>query len=114
MCGWLKFEPFFLVSLGSILTTNNLFTNFDFTKICNPLRMHCISFEILVKAQWDPLLNRMGQNGHNFVRDMSLLESQSKGCVNPTFNPAHKWIFAMYLLGCICTVGARARAHPKF
>ena len=65
-------------------------------------------------AQWDPLLNRMGQNGHNFVRDMSLLESQSKGCVNPTFNPAHKWIFAMYLLGCICTVGARARAHPKF
>ena len=66
------------------------------------------------KAQWDPLLNRMGQNGHNFVRDMSLLESQSKGCVNPTFNPAHKWIFAMYLLGCICTVGARARAHPKF
>ena len=63
---------------------------------------------------FDWCVNRMGQNGHNFVRDMSLLESQSKGCVNPTFNPAHKWIFAMYLLGCICTVGARARAHPKF
>ena len=73
-----------------------------------------VIFFIFKNAQWDPLLNRMGQNGHNFVRDMSLLESQSKGCVNPTFNPAHKWIFAMYLLGCICTVGARARAHPKF
>ena len=30
-------------------------------------------------AQWDPLLNRTGQIGQTFVRDMSLLESQSKG-----------------------------------
>ena len=53
-------------------------------------------------SQWDPLLNRTGQNGQTFVRDMSLLESQSKGCVNPTFDPAHKCIFAMYLQGRIC------------
>ena len=45
---------------------------------------------------------------------MSLLESQSKGCVNPTFDPAHKCIFAMYLQGHICTVGTRASAHPMF
>ena len=65
-------------------------------------------------AQWDPLLNRTGQIGQTFVRDMSLLESQSKGCVNLTFDPAHTCIFAMYLQGCICTVGTRARANPIF
>ena len=48
-------------------------------------------------AQWDPLLNRTGQIGQTFVRDMSLLESQSKGCVNPTFDPAHKCNFIIYL-----------------
>ena len=65
-------------------------------------------------TQWDPLLNRTGQIGQTFVRDMSLLESQSKGCVNPTFDPAHKCIFAMYLQGRICTVGTRKCAHPIF
>ena len=65
-------------------------------------------------TQWDPLLNRTGQNGQTFVRDMSLLESQSKGCVNPTFDPAHKCIFALYLQGHICTVGTRARATQCF
>ena len=66
------------------------------------------------EAQWDPLLNRTGQIGQTFVRDMSLLESQSKGCMNPTFDPAHKCIFALYLQGRICAVGTRARAHPMF
>ena len=65
-------------------------------------------------SQWDPLLNRNGQIGLTFVRDMSLLESQSKGCVNPTFDLAHKCIFAVYLQGRICTVGTQARAHPMF
>ena len=65
-------------------------------------------------AQWDPLLNRTGQIGQTFVRDMSLLESESKGCVNPTFDPAHKCIFALYLQGRICTVGTLASAHPMF
>ena len=65
-------------------------------------------------AQWDPLLNRTGQIGQTFVRDMSLLKSQSKGYMNPTFDPAHKCIFAMYLQGHICTVGTRARATHFF
>ena len=45
---------------------------------------------------------------------MSLLESQSKGCVNPTFDPAHKCIFALYLQGRICTMGTWARATRCF
>ena len=49
--------------------------------------MHSVATD---RAQWDPLLNRMGQNGQTFVRDMSLLKSQSKGHMNPTFDPAHK------------------------
>ena len=65
-------------------------------------------------AQWDPLLNRTGQNGQTFVRDMSLLKSHSKGYMNPTFDPAHKCIFAMYLQGHICKVGTPAWAHPIF
>ena len=73
--------------------------------------MHSVATD---RAQWDPLLNRMGQNGQTFVRDMSLLKSQSKGCVNPTFVPAHECIFAMYLQGCICMLGTKARAHPIF
>ena len=63
---------------------------------------HIIKKKSFFIAQWDPLLNRTGQIGQTFVRDMSLLESQSKGCVNPTFDPAHKCIFAMYLQGRIC------------
>ena len=73
--------------------------------------MHSVATD---RAQWDPLLNRMGQNGQTFVRDMSLLKSHSKGYMNPTFDPAHKCIFAMYLQGHICTVGTPAWAHPTF
>ena len=64
--------------------------------------------------QWNPLLNRTGQIGQTFVRDMSLLESQSKGCVNPTFHPAHSCIFVLYLRGCNSTVGTQVRAQPMF
>ena len=56
-------------------------------------------------TQWDPLQNRTGQIGQTFVRDMYLLKSQSKGCMNPAFDPAHKCIFALYFQGRICTVG---------
>ena len=52
------------------------------------------------------------ENTHFFL--VSLLESQSKGCVNPTFDLAHKCIFAVYLQGRICTVGTQAHAHPIF
>ena len=56
-------------------------------------------------SKWCPLVNRTGQIGQTFVRDMYLLKSQSKGCMNPAFDPAHKYIFALYLQGRICTVG---------
>ena len=60
--------------------------------LCNGYAM---AMQWLWNTQWDPLLNKMGQDGQTFVRDMSLLKSQSKGCVNPTFDTAHKCIFAM-------------------